>query len=84
MLKKSSGRSDLVEPHGQISNIRAQESRIQDADEDHLAMPPFGRADSEWADVSAFYRRKQTEQRSLYSEGEESCLQSLGLFAVVS
>jgi hypothetical protein len=28
----------------------------QDADEEHVAMPPFGRSDAEWADVAAFYR----------------------------
>mmetsp|Transcript_129883 Transcript_129883/g.416793 ORF Transcript_129883/g.416793 Transcript_129883/m.416793 type:complete len:617 (+) Transcript_129883:151-2001(+) len=27
-----------------------------DSDEDHVAMPPFGRSDTEHADVSAFYR----------------------------
>ncbi|CAE7340046.1 DNAJC21 [Symbiodinium microadriaticum] len=36
--------------------IDAEEEQWEDADEDHLAMPPFGRSDSEWADVSAFYR----------------------------
>lgn len=36
--------------------IDAEEADWEDADEDHVAMPPFGRSDAEWADVAAFYR----------------------------
>mmetsp|Transcript_70145 Transcript_70145/g.227018 ORF Transcript_70145/g.227018 Transcript_70145/m.227018 type:complete len:625 (-) Transcript_70145:87-1961(-) len=36
--------------------IDTEEAEWEDADEDHTPMPPFGRADMEWADVSAFYR----------------------------
>merc|ERR1712232_875750 len=36
--------------------IDQEEEEWEDADEDHVAMPPFGRSDSEWSDVSAFYR----------------------------
>ncbi|CAK8997850.1 unnamed protein product [Durusdinium trenchii] len=36
--------------------IDAEEEQWEDADEDHVAMPPFGGPDADWADVSAFYR----------------------------
>jgi len=36
--------------------IDAEEEQWEDADEEHVVMPPFGRADAEWADVAAFYR----------------------------
>lgn len=36
--------------------IDAEEEQWEDADEEHVAMPPFGRSDAEWADVAAFYR----------------------------
>eukprot|EP00933_Yihiella_yeosuensis_P022607 TRINITY_DN17787_c0_g1_i1.p1 TRINITY_DN17787_c0_g1~~TRINITY_DN17787_c0_g1_i1.p1 ORF type:complete len:579 (-),score=213.30 TRINITY_DN17787_c0_g1_i1:103-1839(-) len=36
--------------------IDAEEEQWEDADEDHVAMPPFGNSKTEWADVSAFYR----------------------------
>lgn len=36
--------------------IDAEEEQWEDADEDHVAMPPFCRSDAEWADVANFYR----------------------------
>ncbi|CAE8710124.1 unnamed protein product, partial [Polarella glacialis] len=37
--------------------IDAEEEQWEDADEEHVSMPPFGRSDTEYSDVSAFYRR---------------------------
>eukprot|EP00930_Biecheleria_cincta_P082750 TRINITY_DN72411_c0_g1_i1.p1 TRINITY_DN72411_c0_g1~~TRINITY_DN72411_c0_g1_i1.p1 ORF type:complete len:601 (+),score=174.47 TRINITY_DN72411_c0_g1_i1:86-1888(+) len=37
--------------------IDAEEEQWEDADEDHVAMPPFCRSDAEWADVANFYRQ---------------------------
>ncbi|CAJ1461291.1 unnamed protein product [Effrenium voratum] len=36
--------------------IDAEEEQWEDADEDHVAMPSFGRSDTSWAEVSKFYR----------------------------
>jgi len=37
--------------------IDTEEAEWEDcSDEDHTAMPPFGRSDQEWPDVAAFYR----------------------------
>lgn len=37
--------------------IDQEEEEWEDADEEHVAMPPFGNRDSEWADISSFYRK---------------------------
>mmetsp|Transcript_89982 Transcript_89982/g.160161 ORF Transcript_89982/g.160161 Transcript_89982/m.160161 type:complete len:565 (+) Transcript_89982:64-1758(+) len=39
-----------------FAEIDAEEEQWEDADEDHVAMPPFGRSDTDWLDVAAFYR----------------------------
>lgn len=37
--------------------IDKEEEDWEDADEEHVAMPTFGRSDSDWADVAKFYKR---------------------------
>lgn len=37
-------------------NLSAMKCCCEDADEEHVAMPPFGESNAEWADVAAFYR----------------------------
>mmetsp|Transcript_87548 Transcript_87548/g.137115 ORF Transcript_87548/g.137115 Transcript_87548/m.137115 type:complete len:641 (-) Transcript_87548:95-2017(-) len=36
--------------------IDKEEEDWEDADEEHVAMPAFGRSDSDWTDVAAFYK----------------------------
>eukprot|EP00928_Gymnodinium_smaydae_P009504 TRINITY_DN1356_c0_g1_i1.p1 TRINITY_DN1356_c0_g1~~TRINITY_DN1356_c0_g1_i1.p1 ORF type:complete len:623 (-),score=150.68 TRINITY_DN1356_c0_g1_i1:53-1792(-) len=40
-----------------FTSIDTEEEEWEDADEDHVNMPPFGDSKTEWRDVSAFYRR---------------------------
>ena len=39
-----------------MTGFSPSEPSLQDADEDYVAMPPFGRSDADYADVAAFYR----------------------------